>query len=110
MNADHPLHFHDARDAAAEREAELRDDWRELCGVDVPMTPAEERAFWIKVGCDVAARRDAKRAVESELSTAFADTFLASLEPGLDAETSALLSKRLDELSAMDATVRGLLP
>lgn len=33
-------------------------DWRQFCG-GAPMTPDAERAFWIKVACTVAAKRDA---------------------------------------------------
>lgn len=56
-NQDSPLHRFDERDAAAQRE----DDWRALCDDRATMTPEQERAFWIALGCDVAAKRDAAR-------------------------------------------------
>lgn len=33
------------------------DDWRQFCD-ETPMTPAQERAFWIKTACALAAKRE----------------------------------------------------
>lgn len=41
-------------------------DWRQFCG-GAPLTPDAERAFWIRVACTVAAKRDALAAAEAVL-------------------------------------------